>query len=382
MQVPARSEGLDLLRGLAAFLVLAGHVRAFVFKSGAELEAAGSAFGLGLKAFYLATGLGHQAVVVFFALSGFLVGGKTLTNLLDRRFRWQPYLLRRLTRLWIVVIPVLVLTLILDSIGIQLLGAPGYDGRYYDLYASGPRAPVGSDLSLTTFLGNVAFLQTILVPIYGSNAPLWSLANEFWYYLIFPLAGWALLADASFFQRAAGCTLFLVLVALLPLELVVGGSIWVAGACAAYCHRMPRMSGLFASTVAQAAAVVLLALALVAAKLPGSRLGDIGLGILVASLLPFLANLKMPMRALAAVARASSDISYTLYLSHFPLLALLAFSLLTPARAVPGPSAFVAYLAFLAIALLWAVVLWWLCERHTDRLFAWLAGKIPRRSAG
>jgi len=34
---------------------------------------------------------------------------------------------------------------------------------------------------------NVFFLQTITVPVYGSNSPLWSLANEFWYYLLFPL---------------------------------------------------------------------------------------------------------------------------------------------------------------------------------------------------
>jgi peptidoglycan/LPS O-acetylase OafA/YrhL len=40
----------------------------------------------------------------------------------------------------------------------------------------------------TTFVGNLAFLQTIAVPIFGTNGPMWSLANEFWYYLIFPLA--------------------------------------------------------------------------------------------------------------------------------------------------------------------------------------------------
>ena len=31
------------------------------------------------KVFYLATGLGHQAVMIFFVLSGFLVGGSVIT---------------------------------------------------------------------------------------------------------------------------------------------------------------------------------------------------------------------------------------------------------------------------------------------------------------
>ena len=41
-------------------------------------------------------------------------------------------------------------------------------------------------------MGNLFFLQTIFVPPFGSNAPLWSLSFEFWYYLLFPLCLFAL----------------------------------------------------------------------------------------------------------------------------------------------------------------------------------------------
>src|SRR4051794_3922354 len=105
----ARLYNLDFLRGLAAFLVLSGHLRSFVFRSFAELE---EHAGLFLRAFYFVTGLGHQAVIIFFALSGFLVGGKAIEDLTNERFSWARYLLRRLTRLWIVIIPAMALTLL------------------------------------------------------------------------------------------------------------------------------------------------------------------------------------------------------------------------------------------------------------------------------
>ena len=119
--------------------------------------------------------------MIFFALSGFLVGGKALSDILRRRFSWSRYLLRRLTRLWIVIVPTLLLTLLFDKIGIALTHGVGYDGRYSALYASGVSASSPIDHSLLTFLGNLAFLQTIYFPIFGSNYPMWSLANEFWY---------------------------------------------------------------------------------------------------------------------------------------------------------------------------------------------------------
>lgn len=36
-------------------------------------------------------------------------------------------------------------------------------------------------------LGNLGFVQAVPVAVYCSNVPLWSFANEFWYYVMFPL---------------------------------------------------------------------------------------------------------------------------------------------------------------------------------------------------
>lgn len=86
-----RDEVLDLVRGLSALVVMAAHVRGFVLKDLGELPIAG----LGTKAFYLATGVHHQAVMVFFVLSGFFVGGAVVKALSAGRFSWGRYAVAR-----------------------------------------------------------------------------------------------------------------------------------------------------------------------------------------------------------------------------------------------------------------------------------------------
>ena len=62
---------LDLLRLGAALLVLFGHTRGLIFVSFQDIAQAG----LGTKAFYFLTGIHREGVAIFFAVSGFLVGG-------------------------------------------------------------------------------------------------------------------------------------------------------------------------------------------------------------------------------------------------------------------------------------------------------------------
>ena len=53
---------------------------------------------------------------------------------------------------------------------------------------------INNNAGVDVFIGNVLFVQTILVPQFGSNGPLWSISNEFWYYMIFPLVVLAAMA--------------------------------------------------------------------------------------------------------------------------------------------------------------------------------------------
>lgn len=71
-----RLAWLDFVRGLSSIAVCAGHLRAALFVDFSQL----STPSLAQQVFYFATGLGHQAVMVFFVLSGFFVGGSILKS--------------------------------------------------------------------------------------------------------------------------------------------------------------------------------------------------------------------------------------------------------------------------------------------------------------
>ena len=114
----AASVHLDALRGIAAVGVCLSHLRDFFFQDYPKVPHHNPL----LAAAYLATGLGHQWVIVFFVLSGYLVGGSVLRSFALDRWSWRSYLLNRMTRLYTVLIPALVLGGLLDMAGIHLFG--------------------------------------------------------------------------------------------------------------------------------------------------------------------------------------------------------------------------------------------------------------------
>ena len=125
---------LSMVRWVSAWLVMLGHLRAFLFLDFGELQGAGVI----TKAFYFATGLGHQAVMVFFVLSGYFVGGSVLSGLRKGSFSWGRYAQSRLTRLWMVLIPALLLTLAVDQMG-KGWNPDAYAGALSERFMSGPR---------------------------------------------------------------------------------------------------------------------------------------------------------------------------------------------------------------------------------------------------
>src|SRR5206468_11759198 len=105
----------------------------------------------------------------------------------------RSYLLARLTRLYIVLLPALLLGGALDQTGMHLAGTDTVYSGHSGMHAL--NVDVRATSGPTTLLANGLFLQTIAlpgmhgqqVPAFGSNGPLWSLSNEFWYYMAFPL---------------------------------------------------------------------------------------------------------------------------------------------------------------------------------------------------
>lgn len=171
---------LDLLRGISAILVVCGHLRAVLFEN--VTEANNLTFFK--KVFYFLTGLGHQAVIIFFVLSGFFIMRSILESEKNKKTSWFIYGINRLSRLWVVLIPAVFLTLIFDSLGYKY----GSQNLYLGEYSFG--GIIGSNLfqnlSIDSFFYNIFFMNGILSNSFGSNGALWSLPYEFWFYVIFP----------------------------------------------------------------------------------------------------------------------------------------------------------------------------------------------------
>lgn len=179
---PQASASLDFVRGIAAFFVMIGHLRALFFVQYSDVEHSN----ILVKLVYFLTGFGYQAVIVFFVLSGFFISSSIFKMHSQGRWSWPTYLTQRLVRLWVVLIPALFLTAFWDSLGIRFFGQSVYQGLPSDQFILGYSAI--SRLNIPTFLSNVFFLQGIATPTFGSNGPLWSLSYEFWYYITFPCA--------------------------------------------------------------------------------------------------------------------------------------------------------------------------------------------------
>src|SRR5262249_22260548 len=132
---------------------------------------------------YFVTGLGHEAVMVFFALSGLLISNNVVSRMQTGQWSWGEYATRRVARIYTVLVPALVLTLVVDTLGMKLFGTATYNTHPSNLTIL--NANVSERLNLVTFLGNAANLQGFACEPLGSNGPLWSLSYEFWYYFIF-----------------------------------------------------------------------------------------------------------------------------------------------------------------------------------------------------
>lgn len=74
----------EFLRAGAALLVCMSHIRNFLFVDFGDLDSPGFSDRL----FYAATSLGHEAVIVFFVLSGYFVGGSVWNRLNGEGFMW------------------------------------------------------------------------------------------------------------------------------------------------------------------------------------------------------------------------------------------------------------------------------------------------------
>jgi peptidoglycan/LPS O-acetylase OafA/YrhL len=290
----ASSTFLDFLRITAASLVFIHHCVQLWYP----------------KYLYVTEPVAHSAVVVFFVLSGYVIAHSTLSKDTNAK----RFIIARLSRLYSVVIPALLLTAMLQSIGsilrpeFYLQYSRGFDGVRY--------------LLTGFFLQNLWFFSASP----PSNGPFWSLSYEFWYYVIFGIFVFVENRRIKYF-------------ALSLLFLIVGPNIlllmpcWLIGV-GLYFSREFLIARLSKPRLIMALSFMLL-LAIITFlphipyiggqnwfKYSSSFLSDWAIALTVGAIILSFDALQLPSlpKLITSVIRDFSNHTFSLYLYHFPLL--------------------------------------------------------------
>lgn len=211
------SAHMDVVRSAATIAVVAAHTRRLFFTSH-QVEWRGLTLlsDIGMT-------IANESVMVFFVLSGFFISAIVMKG--GKSWSWKKYLLDRGTRLYVVYLPALLFTWVIDQLTLRFQYAAPIWQRIPEMFGT---APLAEHYTWSVFLGNLAFLQTVTVPAFGSDFPLWSLSSEFWYYMVFPCMFFAVYAGSKkkAVLPALGAVLFAVL---LPHRIVKYFAVWLLG---------------------------------------------------------------------------------------------------------------------------------------------------------
>jgi peptidoglycan/LPS O-acetylase OafA/YrhL len=333
-------QWLDLTRFLAAFLVVLSHARGTVFEKYSSLDPGSQ--GAVTFAFYFVARIGHEAVVVFFVLSGYLVAGKALERMIGGTFDQVDYAIDRVTRIWIPLIPALVFSALLsDHFPSEIPGA-------------------------WVWAGNLFGLQTVVVPNLCGNAPLWSLAYEIWFYILAYAVGRQLTRKSV---DLVSLFLFLSFALVFTKLSVHYLACWIIGALFYLKpHRLSVRTNLLISIPLMLASVIGLQLTSEGhfgflSEWPDVRpLLELLLALSTASLCVSLVT--FPSHWISRVSVKFSAFSYTLYLVHYPILCALTNHGFKRITVLNGTAYGMFALVVLGcVAVSW--VMYWMFERNT-----------------
>lgn len=353
-----RSRMLDIIRWVAAFLVVVGHVRSIMF-----IDYDPHITNYFYKAIYFITGFGSEAVMIFFVLSGYLICNSILKQMANDSFNLKNYLVNRFSRIYIVLIPALLLTLFFDYLGYRMdsIGVYHLDNSITSLQPN----PI-SRLSLSYFFGSLLMMQNIIIAPYGSNGPLWSLNYEFWYYLIIPSILGIFYFKKEYNLLIINVFLILLFLHLMPPYILKYGLVWLLGLMPIFLKK--RSKGL------QYFSVILLVVVLILNRVYKLDFTiDFIIGFLLALFISTLDDNSIVNKQHSIHTKLAS-FSYTLYLSHysFSLFLLVAINrFLIPMIKVPmNTDTLFTFLCVLIMIYVFSYMIARITEYKTDNLRA------------
>jgi peptidoglycan/LPS O-acetylase OafA/YrhL len=166
---PYFSLQLESLRGISAIVVLFTHCfQAFI-----------APFDLTLYSWVRL--LGQAAVMIFFVLSGYLIGYSIQRNTQQHgQFNLRQYTRQRYRRILPPFLFAMALTVIL-----YLLAPLFFASQTHAFQNSfGMMIRTSYTLDAGDFFGSLLFLNGFITPTVSANAPLWSLSYEVWFYVL------------------------------------------------------------------------------------------------------------------------------------------------------------------------------------------------------
>jgi len=176
------SKFIHALRAVLAQIVLVGHVlKIYGFTNENSLL----------------TKLTPYAVLVFFVLSGYVIAYSTGNK--GRAYGFKKFIIDRFARIYIVVIPTLVFSIVLGFIGYALLGFLPFNlnpWHFVSTLLMQQENPVL--LHVQYILPNTEYFN--IIGFFGENLPLWSLSLEWWNYVFFGFVFYFFVSKYSKFE--------------------------------------------------------------------------------------------------------------------------------------------------------------------------------------
>jgi peptidoglycan/LPS O-acetylase OafA/YrhL len=368
------SGTLDCMRWISAILVVVSHTADLMLAHFAQTPVL---FRSGLVyAWSFSSGFGHQAVTVFYVLSGFLVGGPLVRVVHDEgAIPWKRYSVDRIVRIYLVLIPALCFCFVVDRLSYKMM--PDWVGEFIQ-YHSG----------WSIFAGNLLNLQNFYLPFFGSDGPIGTLAIEMWFYITFPL----LLASRCFryaFQTrillvSVGITVIAALSLAQP-AFLCGFAIWGFGVAARLWKR-PIFTSPYLPTLCFVLSVLTVRVAMrreLSEHLWKLFISDLFLASTISILLVTINHLPDTRRSFFFWKghKRIAGFSYSLYATHMPLLFLLtSASKITFGFGIQDYivqiSQWALVLLAISICISFASLFSMATERHTASLREWVLSNL------
>ena len=301
---------------------------------------------------------GHEAVLIFFALSGFFIHLRAAESLPGQRpvaLSLRGYVRRRGHRLAPTYYLALLVTLACDAIGRGQYG-PLYAGATGDALLDGVFSSGG--YAAAAVAPAALMLPSALGLSFGSNGPLWSLGYEVVYYASYPI--WLAIRRRSGLAAFAGVPIAcLALAQFAPPSFIVSAlawyPVWLSGAALVEWLARPVTPPRLISVICFGAGLA----GYLASDATASRVmfAAIFAGAAVCAWL----TVNVAGRA-GACAEFLGRRSYSIYAMHFPILALLSALVFRASGARPMHGWIAVGGAIVTVAA--CVGLFELCERH------------------